>query len=212
MIEIIPAILTDSPARFKELIRKIEPYTRRAHIDIADGVFVPNKTIKAYEELKEVESALKFDIHLMVQRPQDQIKEWFHTHADRFLIHAESEVDLNSILDEIREHDRKVGLVLNPETEVDKIKEFIGKIDYIQFMTIHPGFQGSEFLDEVVGKIASFHKEYPEVSILVDGGVTPGTAPKLVMAGVSTLISGSYIVNSSNVQNSIEELKESCTT
>ena len=212
MIDIIPAILTDSSIKFKELVRKLEPYTTRIHVDIADGVFVPNKTIVGYEELKEVESAVKFDVHLMVQKPQDIIKEWFFTHVDRFLIQAESQTDLGAIIEEIHKNDRKVGLVLNPETEIEKIKEFIGKIDYIQFMTIHPGFQGSEFLDEVVGKIASFHKEYPEVSILVDGGVTPGTAPKLVMAGVSTLISGSYIVNSSNVKNSIEELKESCTT
>lgn len=209
MVEIIPAILTDSSIKFKELIHKLEPYTDRIHFDIADGDFVPNKTIKGYEELKEIESAVKFDIHLMVQKPQYQIQEWFNTQADRFLIHAESGVDFNRILDEIHKHDRKVGLVLNPETGVDKVKEFFDKIDYIQFMTVYPGFQGQVFLNEVVGRIAEFHSKYPKIDILVDGGVTPETAPKLVKAGVSTLISGSYIVKSQNVEKAIEELNQS---
>src|SRR3989338_6776413 len=118
MSEIIPAILTDSSDKFKELVRKLEPHVKRVHIDIADGIFVPNKTITGYIEMKEmsstgspqVESALKFDIHLMVQKPQSVIKEWFVTHADRFLIHAESETDLGQLIDEIHQNDRKVGL------------------------------------------------------------------------------------------------------
>ena len=131
MSALIPAILTDSSDKFKELVRKLEPHVKRVHIDIADGIFVPNKTITGYIEMKEmsstgsqqVESALKFDIHLMVQKPQEIIKEWFVTHADRFLIHAESEVDLSLILDEIHKHDRKVGLVFNPETDGERFDE-----------------------------------------------------------------------------------------
>ena len=208
MINIIPAILTDSSIKFKELVRKLEPYTTRIHVDIADGVFVPNKTIVGYEELKEVESAVKFDVHLMVQKPQDIIKEWFFTHVDRFLIQAESQTDLGAIIEEIHKNDRKVGLVLNPETEIEKIKEFIGKIDYIQFMTVHPGFQGGKFVEEVVGKISDFHKSYPGVIIKADGGVTPESAPKLVKAGVSILVSGSYIINSGNIEKAINQIKD----
>ena len=220
MIEIIPAILTDSPVQFKDLILKIEPYVSRVHIDVADGVFVPNKTITGFEEVKgmastgspQVGSGLKFDVHLMVQRPQDVIKEWFFTHADRFLIHAESTVDLGGIIDDIHNNDRKVGLVLNPETEVDKIKEFIDRIDYIQFMTVHPGFQGGKFEEVVVDKIANFHKNYFNIPIIVDGGITPETALQLAAVGVSMLVAGSYIIKSGNFAEAINKLKNSCTT
>ena len=207
MVEIIPAILTDSSIRFKELIHKLEPHTDWIHLDVADGIFIPNKTVKGYEELKEIESAVKFDIHLMVQKPQDQLKEWFNTPADRFLIHAESGVNLNWILDEIHKHGRRAGLVLNPETEVDKVKEFFDKIDYIQFMTVYPGFQGQVFLNQVINKIAEFHNEYPKIKIWVDGGVTPETASGLVKIGASVLVSGSYIVKSRDIKEAIQLLK-----
>ncbi|MBI2065123.1 MAG: ribulose-phosphate 3-epimerase [Candidatus Yanofskybacteria bacterium] len=209
MVEIIPAILTDSSVKFKDLALRIEPYASRVHIDIADGVFVPNKTINGYDELRGFESALKFDVHLMVQRPQDVIREWFSTHADRFFIHAESDVNLNVIIEDIHKNERKVGLVLNPETEVDKIKEFIGKIDYIQFMTVHPGFQGGEFVEGVINIISDFRKAYPDIVIIADGGITPETAPKLKMAGVSIVVVGSYIIKSDNFGEAIEKLRSS---
>src|SRR3989338_11284338 len=208
MVEIIPAILTDSSLKFKELVRRIEPYAARVHIDVADGVFVPNKTLKGYEELRMIESALKFDVHLMVQRPQDLLKEWYHTHVERFFIHVESEVNLSEVINEIHGHGRRVGIVLNPETAVDKIDDFLDKIDYIQFMAVHPGFQGQGFLNEVVKKVSDFHDLYPNIPIGVDGGITPETAPKLVEAGASILISGSYIINSDNVEKAIEELRK----
>src|SRR3989344_2369096 len=125
MAEIIPAILTDSSAKFKELVRKLEPYTHRIHIDIADGEFVPNKTISGYEEVKDIEAATKYDVHLMVKEPQKMIKEWFYSHADRFIIHVESEVSLSEIIKTIKEHDRKVGIALNPETSFEKIEEYL---------------------------------------------------------------------------------------
>src|SRR3989344_5713411 len=120
-MEIIPAILTDSSAKFKELVRKLEPYTHRIHIDIADGEFVPNKTVTGYEEVKDIEAATKFDVHLMVKEPQEMMKEWLYSHADRFIIHAESDVDLGEIIKIIKEHDREVGLALNPETDFEKV-------------------------------------------------------------------------------------------
>lgn len=209
MIEIIPAILTDSSVRLKELILKLEPYTRRVHIDIADGVFVPNKTINGYGEIKEIESALKFDVHLMTAQPEKYLKEWMYTQADRFLMHVESEFDIEKIIDQMHKNNRKVGLVLNPETSVDELKPFMDKIDLIQFMTVHPGFQGGEFVKNVVDKIASFHQQYSDIIIMCDGGITSETAPDLVKAGVSILVSGSYIIKSADAGKAIKELEAS---
>ncbi len=209
MIEIIPAILTDSSERFKELVRKFEPYTSRIHVDIADGKFVPNKTITGYNELREVGAAVKFDIHLMVEKPEEYLKEWLHTHVDRFIIHAESKGDLAKLIDELHKNQRKAGLAFNPETDHDKFIEFVNKVDFVQFMTIHPGFQGQQFLKEVVDKIRTFHKKNPGIIIMSDGSTTPETALLLVEAGVSILVSGSYVVKSLDFKKAIEELKGS---
>ena len=170
MIEIIPAILTDSSSKFKDLILKIEPYAKRVHIDIADGVFVPNKTITGYEEIKEVESALKFDVHLMVVEPAAHLKEWLYTQANRFIIHVESQ-GVAECIKILNEHNRKVILALNPETSIDKLEQYLAggspvqsrardeiaspedrgaaTLYGIQFMTVHPGFQGNEFVENV---------------------------------------------------------------
>lgn len=206
MVEIIPAILAVTPEDFKSMTWKVEPYTQRVHIDIADGIFVPNKTVSGYEELKSFESAVKLDIHLMVVKPQDQIKEWLYSNADRFIIHAESE-DPGTVLKIIRDNGRKAGLAVNPDTGPEKIEPFFKNIDFVQFMTVHPGFQGSPFVKDVVDKIASFHAKYPDILIMCDGGVTPETAPHLVKAGVSSLVSGSYILKSDDVAKAILDLK-----
>ena len=211
-MEIIPAILTDSSDKFKELVKKLEPYTDRIHIDVADGDLVPNKTISGYEELKDLELSVKFDIHLMVTRPQDIIDEWLNIQADRFIIHAESDVGLDSIVKKIKNQKKEVGIALNPETGVEEIEEYFGDISFVQFMTIHPGFQGQPFLDTVVDKIASFHNKYPDIIIMCDGGIIPERISKLVKAGASVLVSGSYIIKSSDFEKAINELKKSCTT
>ena len=207
LVEIIPAILTDSSLRFKELIRKLEPYIHRIHIDIADGEFVPNKTVQGYEELKEIEAAVKFDVHLMVEKPEEHLKEWLHTHADRFIIHVESKGDLLTVINELYKNRRKVGLSLNPDTPVDKIEKYLNEVDFIQFMTVYPGFQGGSFVTEVVDKIALFHKKHPDIIIMCDGGIAPETAPGLVKVGASVLVSGSYIVKSQNIEEAIKNLK-----
>ena len=211
MVEIIPAILTDSSAKFKELVRKLEPYASRIHIDVADGEFVPNKTVTGYNELREIEAAVKFDVHLMVEKPAEYLKEWLHTHADRFIIHAESKGDLVELTDELHKNKRKVGLAFNPETDLGKFKELINKVGLVQFMTVHPGFQGGKFVNEVVDKIGAFHKENPGIIIMSDGSTTLETAPRLVQAGVSVLVSGSYVIKSLDFKKAIEELKNSCT-
>ncbi|OGM98871.1 MAG: hypothetical protein A2817_03025 [Candidatus Yanofskybacteria bacterium RIFCSPHIGHO2_01_FULL_39_8b] len=208
MVEIIPAILTDSPDKFKELVRKLEPYTGKIHIDIADGEFVPNRTVKGYEELSYIEAGVKFDVHLMVVKPQNQLQNWLHTYADRFIIHAESDANLNEIIENLKKHNRKVGLAVNPKTSLDKIDKFITGVDFIQFMTVYPGFQGGEFVNEVVDKISAFHQKYPDIIIMCDGGINPETAPSLIKAGASELVSGSYIVKSPNIGQAVERLRK----
>ncbi len=208
MIKIIPSILATTKEEFEKLLRTVEPYVDRVHLDIGDGDFVPTKTISGYEELIKMETRVSFDVHLMISRPEDQMYFWYKTKADRFLIHAETDHGHRNLIDQIHFNSRKVGLVLNPETQVEKIVELIEDIDFVQFMTVHPGFYGSEFVESVIGKIMEFHGQYPNMPIFVDGGVNPETILRLVAIGVTTLVVGSYVVESQDVGKAIEELKK----
>lgn len=207
MIKIIPSILATTEEEFVELLRKVEPHVDRVHLDIGDGDFVSTKTISGYEELIKMETKVNFDVHLMISRPEDQMYFWYKTKADRFLIHAETDHGHRNLIEQIHLNGRQVGLVLNPETQVEKIAELIDDIDFIQFMTVYPGFYGSEFVESVVNKILDFHGQYPSMPIMVDGGVNLETASRLIAVGVTTLVVGSYVVKSEDVGKTIEELR-----
>src|SRR3989344_1814275 len=208
MIEVIPAILTNSQDEFEKAVRLIEVHSTRAHLDIADGIFVPNKTIKGYSELGLISTDLKFDVHLMVQNPVDQISHWYDIKkADSFIVHVES-VDITIAIKELKGMGKRVGITLNPDTSLNSIEPFVNLVDFVQFMTISPGFQGREFLDYVIEKIKNFHKNYPDITIAVDGGINPTTAQIAIEAGADILVSGSFILKSSNVGKAIEELRK----
>jgi len=207
MVEIIPAILTNSSEEFEKLVHLIEPYSQRIHLDVGDGIFVPNATIGGYSELGLVSTHLKFDVHLMVKKPLEQLSFWNNKKADRFIIHVESE-DITPVIKELRSMGKNIGLALNPDTSTQNIESFVGLVDFIQFMTVNPGFQRSDFLDHVVGKIRSFHKKYPKVTIAVDGGINPTTAKSVIEAGADILVSGSFVLKSNSVGKAITELRE----
>ncbi len=209
MINIIPSILAKTPEEFERILRILEPYAERVHLDIGDGDFVPTKTVSGYEELIKIETKVKFDVHLMVSRPEDQMYFWYKTKADRFLIHAETDHGHRNLIDQIHFNGRQVGLVLNPETQVEKIAELIEDIDFVQFMTVHPGNYGGEFVESVVDKILDFHGRYPNVKIMVDGAIHTETARRVIVAGASILVVGTHILQEGNdVGKAIEELNK----
>ena len=109
---------------------------------------------------------------------------------------------------QIHQNKKKAGIALNPETGTEKIEPYLKDVDFVQFMTVHPGFQGGQFVEEVVDKISAFHAKYPDIIIMCDGGITPETAPKLAGAGASLFVSGSYIVKSEVFGKAIDQLKE----
>ena len=208
MVKIIPSILATTEEELEKLLRMVEPFVDRVHLDIGDGDFIPTKTISGYEELIKMETKVKFDVHLMVSRPEDQMYFWYKTKADRFLIHAETDHGHRNLIEQIHLNNRQVGLVLNPETQAEKMTELIDNIDFVQFMTVHPGAYGGEFVESVVNKILEFHGQYPSVPIFVDGGVNLETVSRLVAIGVTTLVAGSYLINSADVGKAIAELQE----
>lgn len=207
MIEIIPSILVKTKEEFLGKIIAIEPYTQRVHLDITDGIFVPNMTIGGFEELESTETSLKTSVHLMVSKPENHIVRWLETQADSFIFHIEATQKSQEIIEKLKEAEREVGIALNPETPVEAIQSFVNQVDFVHFMTVEPGFYGGEFVESVLDKMSDFHYFYPDKIISVDGGINPERAEKVVQAGGNILVVGSYIWNSQDIEKTVEELK-----
>src|SRR3989344_6597756 len=116
MIEIIPSILVKTGEELLEKITAIEPYVERTHLDIADGIFVPNMTILGFEEVESLDTNLKIEVHLMVSKPENHIVRWLETPADKFIFHIEATSKAQEVIDAVKETDRTVGIALNPQT------------------------------------------------------------------------------------------------
>ena len=207
MTEIIPAILVKTKEELLEKISAVEQLVEWAHLDIADGIFVPNMTIGGFSEIETIETSLKFKVHLMVSKPENHVLRWLKTPADSFTFHIESTNQPISVIEKIREAEREVGLALNPQTPLSTIESLVNEVDFVHFMTVEPGFYGRQFLEEVLDKMSDFHYFYPDKPMVADGGVTLETASKLVQAGANTLIAGSYIFKDNNPAKALEELK-----
>lgn len=209
MTEIIPSILVKTKEELLEKISAVERLTERVHLDIVDGIFAPNMTIEGFSEIETVETSLKFRVHLMVSKPENHAIRWLTTRADSFTFHIESTGQPLYVIEKIREAEKEVGLALNPDTPLSAVEPFINEVDFIHFMTVAPGFYGSEFVEEVLDKMSDCRYFYPDKPIVADGGVTPETAPKLVQAGASVLIAGSYIFKNGNPEKALGQLRES---
>ena len=205
MIQVIPAILAKTKEEFEQMVRKLELHVDRVHLDIIDGKFAPNTTIGGVEELLSIETNLQFDVHLMVKNPD--LTAWYPTKADRFILHVESEGDLLQQLMQLEEHGKRRALAFNPATDPEKHASMLPHVDFVQFMTVNPGFYGSPFVPEVIRKIEQFHGAHPHMPIAVDGAINPQTAPQVCTAGASILISGSYIIGSEDVAKAITALQ-----
>ena len=208
MVEIIPSILVKTKEEFLNKILAVESLTERIHLDIADGIFVPNMTISGFEEVESIETSLKIEAHLMVSKPENHVIRWLETQVDSLIFHIEATQKATEVIEKAKEADRRIGVALNPETPISALAAFIDQIDFVHFMTVEPGFYGGQFVESVLDKMSDFHYFYPDKPISVDGGVNLETAPKLIQAGANTLIVGSYIWNSKDVTQAIEEIKK----
>ena len=208
MIEIVPAIIAKSYQELEEKVKTVEPYIARVQLDIMDGRFVDNETIKGFDELGKLETDVMFEVHLMVKDPTEYVEKLLKIDkVDKFVLHIESEGNLNNLITMIHEDERQVGLALNPSTPNEFLAKHINSMDFVQFMTVDPGFYGSPFVEDVLDKMTDFHYVHPTIPIQADGGIDGKTAQKVVEAGATLLVSGSYIFKSDDIDEAIHTLQ-----
>jgi ribulose-phosphate 3-epimerase len=215
MIKIAPSILSADFAKLGEEIQNIEKAgADYIHIDVMDGSFVPNITIgnEVVKSLRQ-KTQLPFDVHLMINNPDNHIKAFAEAGSDLITIHAEASIHLDRSLALIKSFNKKVGVSLVPSTHEDCLDYILEKLDLILVMTVNPGFGGQKFLASQLKKIENIRKKIEKsgkkIELEVDGGINDQTARIAVEAGADVLVSGSYIFGSGNYQQAIQNLKKS---
>jgi len=200
---IIPAIIAKSPQELDARINKVKDYTDLLQLDIMDGKFVPNRSL-------DFDFALppdcKFEAHLMINHPEEWMDENWEK-VGTILVHIESCRDPKKIIHLMKDRG-KIGLAINPETPLQRIKSHLGEVEQLLIMTVNPGFYGSEFLPEMLNKVKEARRLKPDLDIEVDGGIDPDTIKKMSDAGANMFVSGSYLMKSKNVKEAMQALKK----
>lgn len=214
MVKIAPSILSANFAKLGEEITEVENSgADYIHVDVMDGHFVPNITIGPLivEAIRPV-TDLPLDVHLMIENPDRYIPTFAKAGASIISVHQEACPHLHRTIQLIKDQGVKAGVVINPATPVEMIKETLSYVDLVLVMTVNPGFGGQSFIHETLPKIKlldELRKEHQySFELEVDGGVNAATAKLCTDAGADVLVAGSAIFNKEDRKAAIAEIRE----
>lgn len=182
------------------------------HIDVMDGIFVPNISF-GFPVLNAVAKVLRkpLDVHYMIEHPENYIRQTADSGAMLMTVHYEAVRHLHRTVQEIHAAGMKAGVALNPSTPVSVLEDIINDVDLVLLMSVNPGFGGQKFIENTIGKVGRLREMIAQSGsqalIEIDGGVQGETAPRLVEAGSDVLVSGSYVFKSADPIKTIHDLK-----
>ena len=214
MIKLAPSILSADFARLLEDVKKVEKAgCEYLHIDVMDGHFVPNITLGPgiVKSLRK-DVNMVFDAHLMIENPDNYIKEFADAGCDIIVVHQEACTHLHRTIQNIKSLGIKAGVALNPATPIETIKYVLQDVDMVLLMSVNPGFGGQSYIPVVTEKIkelkALIDKMNLDIDIEVDGGVKPSNIAEVVNAGANVIVAGSAILNAGNIDEAVKSLRE----
>lgn len=214
LIKIAPSLLASDFSRLGEEIEKVEKAgADYIHIDVMDGLFVPNITVgpPVIAALRKVTN-LPFDVHLMIENAERYIDDFIDAGADIVSVHAEANSHLSRVVQKIKLRGKKASVVLNPATPLSSLEWILNDIDMVLLMTVNPGFGGQTYIEWVTEKIRDLRKLVSakgiNIDIEVDGGIELSNVYKVTEAGANVIVAGSAIFNSPDVSDAIRKLRE----
>lgn len=208
-ILVTPSLLSADFSKLQEEVASVELFADWLQADIMDGHFVPNLSFGA-PVLTWLKTSLLLDVHLMVTNPADRIDEFLAVGAKNITFHAEvvpKARDQQTLIRRIREGGATAGIALNPDTPLTAAEGVLDDVDLLLIMSVHPGFGGQEFIEEVLSKVRAAREAFPNLMIQMDGGIDDRTAPQCIQAGANNLVSGSYIFRAADRAAAIAALQ-----
>lgn len=213
-----PSILSANFYDMSSEIKVLQKYNvKYLHLDVMDGLFVKNISfgIPVIKSLKKYITDMFFDTHLMIVEPHRYITQFKESGSDILTIHLETEDNIKPVLELIKQNNMKASVVINPETEVEKVFDCIKDVDMVLLMSVHPGFGGQSFIESTYDKIkklrAEADKQGKNLDIEVDGGIDFNNIRKVIESGANVLVMGSTIFNGNideNLQKYFEIVKD----
>lgn len=209
---ISPSILSADFSKLGDEVRRIDQAgADYIHIDVMDGMFVPNLTfgMPVISAIRKVTDK-PFDVHLMIESPERYIDGFRDAGADILTVHAEATKHLHRTLQSIRAAGMKAGVALNPGTDEGAVRNVLNETDMVLIMTVNPGFGGQKFIPEMCEKIRAVRKMIGERDILleVDGGISEKTVGYVTEAGANVIVAGSAIFNAEDAAQAICRIRE----
>lgn len=203
--KVVPAILTDDPKALDTMVRQAESFTTYVQFDIMDGQFVPSQSITS-EHLAALHMKLSWEVHLMVQRPEDYLESFRKAGAQKVVFHYEATSSPEEVIFQARKLSLEVGLAVNPETPVSVIYPLVSKVDSVLFLTVNPGFYGSPFIPEVLDKAVELRRAQSNLEIGVDGGIKESNIAQIAQLGIDVIYVGSAVFLQPNPGESFRHL------
>ena len=192
IIRVVPAILTEEPQALKAMVRQAETFCNYVQFDIMDGRFVPSRSIEC-EHIAALNTTLSWEVHLMVENPEDYMTDFLKAGAQRITFHYEASSSPEKVINLIKTLGLEAGLALNPETPVSAVLPLVSEVAGILLLSVHPGFYGSPFIPEVLQKVTELRSIYPEIEIGVDGGIKESNIAQVAKAGADAICVGSAV-------------------